>query len=73
MIRKYLIQESADSWDRVLQSLEPQTLSEHTESREATLKDIGCLLQFVFVACIDRGLRDNRTQGIFLFSYDWRY
>ena len=73
IIRTSLTKENADSWDTVLQSLEPQRLLEHTERREDIAKDIGCLLHFVFLACIEGDLRDNRTLSILVYGYDWYY
>ena len=59
-MRIFLVQNSANIWEQVLESFSP-VLEITGAGRQSVTEDVGYLLQLVFLICIEDGLRDERA------------
>ena len=66
MIHTFLVQNSPDVWEKVLQSLRPESFFAINDSeihRRVIIEDFECILHFAFFTCIEEKLRKYFALG----------
>ena len=59
-IHAFLVQNSADVWEQVLQSLKPEAflaLNDSEIHRQVIIEDVECILHFALFTCIEESMR----------------